>query len=194
MNKTQEIFVGEPAAAARDAIDADELAREIGGVDCSELVVRDDYLDRNGHLNAGYYAVLFDQAATTYFGRLGMGWAKIPETGISQFALTSRLIHYREVLREQPLAFAFRLLDVDARRVHFFITMSHAREGWPVAASEGVNICVNMTTRRATFWPPEFRARLQALLSVHRQKPAPPDAGKPITMQRTNARGNDREV
>ncbi|HEY3655557.1 MAG TPA: thioesterase family protein [Steroidobacteraceae bacterium] len=169
-----------------DSIDGLRLAQEVAALDYSSLVIRDDYLDRNGHLNTGYYAVLIDRAAELTFRALGMGWARIREAHVSQFSLTSRLIHYREVFRDSPLSFSFRMLDLDDKRVHFFITMLHAREGWAAAASEGVSMCIDISKRRSMAWPPAIKRRLEALLAVHRRSELPKDAGQRVAMRRAH--------
>jgi acyl-CoA thioester hydrolase len=171
---------------AGEPVDGRLLAQEVAALDYSSLVIRDDYLDRNGHLNTGFYAVLIDRAAELTFRALGMGWARIRDANFSQFSLTSRLIHYREVFRDSPLSFSFRMLDLDDKRVHFFITMLHAREGWAAAASEGVNMCIDISKRRSTAWPPSIKRRLEALLEIHRRTELPKDAGQPVTMRRTH--------
>ena len=59
-----------------------------------------------------------------------------------------------------PLDFTFQVIDFDAKRLHYFMTMLHANERWLAATSEAISICVDMTTRRSTAWPADRLERL----------------------------------
>jgi acyl-CoA thioester hydrolase len=76
------------------------------------------------------------------------------------------------------------VLDFDAKRIHYFMTMLHARERWLAATSEAISICIDMTTRRSTAWPDEQLARLRELYLVHQQRPRPAEAGRVIGIRR----------
>jgi hypothetical protein len=54
----------------------------------------------------------------------------------STFALESHLHFVREVKEGAPLRFEARLIDVDAKRLHYYQEMFHATEGYLAATYE----------------------------------------------------------
>ena len=149
-----------------------------------DFVVAPEHIDPNGHMNVGYYSVLFDKALDLPWEVLGMGYTSIAASGCSTFALETHVTYQRELHEGDPLDFTFRLLDFDAKRIHAFMTMLHARERWLAATSEAISICIDMTTRRSTTWPDDQLARLRAVHTAHSQRPRPPEVGRVIGIRR----------
>src|SRR6185295_10359819 len=102
----------------------------------------------------------------------------------STFTLESHVTYQREVHEGDPLDFTFQLIDFDAKRIHYFMTMLHARERWLAATSESISICIDMTTRRSTSWPEDRLTRLQALHEAHSLRPRPSEVGRSIGIRR----------
>ena len=162
-----------------------DIAQAIDGIRYAGFAVLPEYIDRNNHMNIGYYSVIFDKALDTPWEMLGLGSVGIGPTGRSSFALENHVTYQREVREGDPLDFTFQLIDFDAKRIHYFMTMLHARERWLAATSESISICIDMTTRRSTTWPEDRLARLQALHEAHSARPRPPEVGRSIGIRRT---------
>jgi len=167
-----------------DAIDGQALAAEIDALDYSALRVQPEYIDLNGHMNVGYYTVLFDRALDLPWARLGIYSALILETGKSSFALESHLTYKQELKEGDPIAFDFQLLDFDAKRIHYFLRMWHAERRYLAATCEQLSICVDMRTRRSTAWPESAIELITALHAAHQSRPRPPEAGRAIGIRR----------
>jgi acyl-CoA thioester hydrolase len=148
------------------------------------FAVLPEYIDPNGHMNVGYYSVLFDRALDLPWEILGLGYSSIEASGRSSFALETHVTYQRELREGDPLDFTFQLLDFDAKRIHHFMTMLHARERWLAATSESISICIDMTTRRSTTWPEDRFARLRAVHAAHSRRPRPPEVGRVIGIRR----------
>jgi acyl-CoA thioester hydrolase len=161
-----------------------DIAQAVDRIRYSGLVVLPTYIDPNGHMNIGYYSVLFDKALDLPFEMLGLGSSSIEQTGRSSFALESHVTYQREVHEGDALDFTFQLIDFDEKRMHYFMTMLHARERWLAATSESISICIDMTTRRSTIWPEDRLARLRALHEAHSQRPRPAEIGRVIGIRR----------
>lgn len=161
-----------------------DLVHAIDTLGYGGFAVAPEYIDPNGHMNVGYYSVLFDKALDLPWEILGLGYAGIKASGRSSFALETHVTYQRELREADPLDFTFRLLDFDARRIHYFMTMLHARERWLAATSESISICIDMTTRRSTTWPDEQMVRLRVLHTAHSQRPQPPEVGRTIGIRR----------
>jgi acyl-CoA thioester hydrolase len=168
----------------RRMIDATAIAAEIDAIDYSALSIRPEFIDANGHLNVGYYNLLFDKALDLPWARLGIYSGLILASGYSSFALETHMTYQRELKFGDPLDFSLLLLDFDAKRIHYFLTMRHRHERWVAATCEQISTCVDMNTRRSTAWPGEALARITALHSAHRARPRPPEVGRAIGIRR----------
>jgi acyl-CoA thioester hydrolase len=161
-----------------------DIAQAIDGIRYSGFAVPPEYIDPNGHMNVGYYSVIFDKALDIPWDMLGLGTRSIEETGRSSFALETHVTYQNELREGDPLDFTFQLIDFDAKRIHFFMTMLHARERWLAATSESISICIDMTTRRSATWPEDRLARLRALHEAHARRPRPAEIGRVIGIRR----------
>src|SRR5262245_44407956 len=127
-----------------------QIVDTVDRLDYSGFAVQSDYIDANGHMNVGYYTLLFDKALDLPWAALGLYSAILLQTGRSTFALECHLTYQRELVLGDPLKFGFRLLDYDAKRVHYFMQMYHATEQYLAATCEQLSICMDMKTRRST--------------------------------------------
>jgi acyl-CoA thioester hydrolase len=164
--------------------DHSSLAHTIDTLGYEGYAVLPEYLDRNGHMNVGYYSVIFDQALDRPWELLGLGYDNIVINGHSSFALESHVTFQRELRLDDPLDFTFQIIDMDAKRIHYYMTMLHRRERWLAATLESISMCINMNTRRSSTWPDEPLARLQAVFEVHRQRPRAAEVGRTIGIRR----------
>lgn len=167
-----------------------DLVHAIDSLTYEDFAVPPQYLDRNGHMNIGYYSVIFDQALDRPWPLLGLGYDNIAadgKSGHSTFALESHVTYQREVREGDPLDFTFQVVDVDAKRIHYFMTMLHRRERWLAATLESISMCIDMTTRRSAPWPDESAARLQSVFEAHRQRPRPAEVGRTVGIRRKSA-------
>jgi acyl-CoA thioester hydrolase len=143
--------------------------------------VQQDWIDYNGHMNVGYYHVVFDIAAESFFHFLGLTPEFREANGASTFALESHLNFLREVKAGDMLRFEARLIDHDAKRIHFYQEMFHADEGYCAASYESVSAYVSMETRRTAAMPEALQQRLAAIKAAHAVLPRPWQLGHAIT-------------
>lgn len=143
--------------------------------------VQQDWIDYNGHMNVGYYHVVFDIAAEPFFHYLGLTPEFRKANGGSTFALESHLNFLREVKAGDMLRFEARLVDYDAKRIHFYQEMFHADQGYCAASYESVSSYVSMETRRTAPMPQVLQDRLAAVKAAHAVLPRPWQLGHAIT-------------
>jgi len=144
-------------------------------------VVKPEWIDYNGHLNVGYYHVAFDLAADVFFEFLGLTPQFRRTHGCTTFALEAHLNFLREVREGDPLRFEARLLDCDAKRIHFYQEMFHASEGYLAASTESLSAYVSQETRRTAPMPAELQARLAEVRKAHAVLPRPWQIGHVIS-------------
>ena len=144
-------------------------------------VVRPEWIDYNGHMNVGYYHVAFDVAADEFFEFLGLTPEFRREHRCTTFALEAHLNFLREVKEGDRLRFEARLLEHDAKRIHFYQEMFHATEGYLAASSESLSAYVSQETRRTAPMPEVLSARLAAVHATHASLPRPWQIGHVIS-------------
>jgi acyl-CoA thioester hydrolase len=143
-------------------------------------VVRPEWIDHNGHLNMGYYLVVFDLATDAWLHYVGLDATHRDAHEVTTFCLEAHVTYHREVRAGDPLRFATRLLAHDAKRIHYFHEMYHADEGYLAATNELMTLHVSRTTRRGSPMAPAIQQRLARIQAVHASVPPPPQAGRRI--------------
>jgi acyl-CoA thioester hydrolase len=165
-------------------IDAATLTAQLDGLDCGVQVLP-EYIDPNGHLNIGYYGVVAEKALVRACSLLGIGWDLIEREGKNIFALESHITYQRELKLGDTLHFAYRILDFDAKRLHYFLRVEHATERWLAATLEVIGLCVDLKTRRSTDWPAAALETFTAVHALQRGRPIPAEVGRVIGIRRS---------
>ena len=156
-------------------------------LDAGEATVRPEWIDYNGHMNVAYYVLAIDNALDRVFDALGVGEAWVKRTNMSFFVAEAHVTYAREVKEGDRLRFSFQMLGMDAKRLHYFMTMHHAQEGFLSATSEQIALHVDLGARKSAEMAGDVRERFEALMAGHRGLPVPPQAGRVIGIRRTGA-------
>ncbi len=146
-----------------------------------------EWIDYNGHMNVAFYVLAFDKALDQVFDLLDIGEAYVQRTGDSAFVLQNHVAYLAELKLQDPIRVTFQLLDWDAKRVHYFMQMYHATEGFLSATAEQVMMHVSLETRRSSPFPAEAQAKLAAMQEAHKLLPRPQGAGAGIGIRRNTA-------
>lgn len=143
-----------------------------------------EWIDYNGHMNVAYYVLAFDHATDCLLDHIGLdATAREREQG-SVFTLELHVGYLRELMEGAPIRASVQLLDVDAKRIHYFQSLYHAEEGWVAATCEQILLYMDMNTRRSAAMPAGILAVLETLLEEHRTLPVPEQAGRVIGIRR----------
>src|SRR6266508_4534512 len=86
-------------------------------------VVRPEWIDNIGHMNMGYYLVVFDLATDEWMRRVGLDAAHRRAREVTTFCLEAHVTYHREVREGDPLRFTTRLLAHDTKRMHYIHEM-----------------------------------------------------------------------
>ena len=153
----------------------------------SVMQIEPAWIDYNGHLNMAYYNVMFDRAIDELWLNLGIGPGYMKERHGSTFTAECHVRYLREIHLGDPVQITIHLVAADEKRLHTFEELRHATEGWVSATSENMTIYINMTARKTAPFPPDIRARIQAVTDSHAAVPRPEGIGRKIAMpERTN--------
>ena len=141
-------------------------------------VVRPEWIDHNGHMNMGYYVVVFDLATDAFLSWVGLDEAYRRARGVTTFCLEAHVTYHREVRAGDPLRFTTLLLGRDAKRIHYFHEMRHAREGYLAATNELMSLHVSEASRRGAPMTDAVAARLAEIQRAHDALPRPSQIGR----------------
>ena len=140
--------------------------------------VRPEWIDHNGHMNMGYYVVVFDLATDEFFRWFGLDEEHRRARRVTTFALEAHVTYHREVREGDPLRFTTLLLAHDAKRVHYLHQMYHAEQDYLAATNELISLHVSEETRRGAPMAPEVLDRLRRVQAAHDRLPRPPQVGR----------------
>jgi acyl-CoA thioester hydrolase len=142
--------------------------------------VRAEWIDNNHHMNMGYYVVVFDLATDAWLDWVGLDADHRRARRVTTFCLEAHVTYHREVRDGDPLRFTTRLLGFDAKRIHYFHEMYHAKAGYLAATNELMSLHVSQNTRRGAPMAPEVLDHLARIQKAHDALPHPPQVGRVI--------------
>lgn len=145
--------------------------------------VNPDWVDYNQHMTEAAYLTAFGWASDALFRYIGDDEA-YRLAGHSFYTVETHINFEREVAVNEPLRFTTQLLDVDAKRMHFFHAMYHGETGTRLATTEQMLVHVEMTEGRSAPILPSVSEALEAVLASHRNLPAPPEVGSVMKIKR----------
>ena len=148
-----------------------------------ELTVLPQWIDYNGHMNVAYYVLAFDQGVDALMGYIGITPDYIKHRQASTFTLEMHVSYIRELHLGDRLRLNCQLLDFDAKRLHYFLQMHHAEDGYLAAVSEQIMVHVDLETRRSSEFPNDISLALTSLMNNHRHLSQPDQTGSIIRIR-----------
>jgi len=150
----------------------------------STMRVEPAWIDYNGHMNMAYYHVLFDRAVDEAFNMVGLGYEYVQERNASYFAAEVHTVYRRELKANDLVRVTLQLLDHDEKRIHYYMEIRHAAEGWIAASCENLSLHVDMATRKVVPFPKDIQANLDVMRSAHVRLSKPAGIGRVIGIRR----------
>jgi acyl-CoA thioester hydrolase len=138
------------------------------------------WIDYNGHVNMAYYQVLFDRAVEEGFSHVGLGSDYLEKRRASYFAAEVHTLYRRELTIRDTVRVTLQLIDFDEKRLHFYMEIRHATDGWVAATSENLALHVDMGTRKAAPFPDDVANNLAVMKAAHSRLARPPALGSVI--------------
>jgi len=148
----------------------------------STMRIEPAWIDDNGHLNRAYYHVLFDRAVEEGFGVFGLGAEDSEERGASVVAAEAHVLYRRELKARDPVRVTLHLIDHDETRIHVYMELRHAGEGWVSASCEQLSLHVDGASRTAVPFPEDILRNLSVMKAAHGRLARPEALGRVIGM------------
>ncbi len=152
-------------------------------LDQFSATVKPEWIDHNGHMNMGYYMVVFDFATDEFMEFVHLTRAHRKKFNVTTFSLEGHITYNREIGAGAPMRFTTQLLDFDAKRFHYIHHMYHATEGYLAATNELMSLHVSEETRRSAPMEPDILERLAAIKQAHGALPENPYTGRIIGLK-----------
>jgi len=146
-----------------------------------------EWIDYNGHMNVAFYNLAFDKAVDEFFDLIDIGVDYVERTNCSAFILESHIHYLQEVVEGDPLRFTIQLLDLDKKRVHYYLEMFHGTEGYLAATSEQILIHLDLGTRRTSEFPEDAQNKMFELFELHKLAEIPERVGHTIGIRRKSS-------
>ncbi|MDH3595468.1 MAG: L-carnitine dehydrogenase [Rhodospirillales bacterium] len=140
-----------------------------------------EWVDYNGHMSEACFLTAFGWASDALFRYVGIDEA-YRAAGHSFYTVESHINFLREASTGEPLSFTTQLLGLDEKRLHFFHAMFHGRTGALLATTEQMLLHVDMNAAKTAPIAPEVHEALAAVWAVHRDLPAPEQAGRRMSV------------
>lgn len=139
-----------------------------------------EWIDENGHLNMAYFNVIFEKGLDEALMQLGLTPEYYASGRGTIFVGEAHLRYRREVKLGMAVRVTLQLIDYDEKRLHFYMEMRHANEGWLACTSEVMMLHVDPSERRVAPFPTEILNEIAVMKSAHASLPKPEGLGSQI--------------
>lgn len=146
-------------------------------------VVRSEWIDFNGHMNAGYYMVAFDDAISPWSRFYGMTDQHRAHHGVTTFSAENHITYERELREGTEIGITTQLLGYDRKRIHAFQVMYDLASGTEAATNEVMSLHISEATRRVSEMHDEVFERLGQVWERHRTLPWPRQARRVMNVR-----------
>lgn len=143
-------------------------------------VVEPGWVDANGHMMDGYYAVAFGLASWNVQDALGMDADYRARTGCTLYTAEAHIVYLSELKEAQAIRIQTQLLGVDTKRIRIFHRMLDAAGGNDAATMELMVLHFDQRAGATAVFPDDLRASLAAIADDHATLPMPSQAGRSV--------------
>jgi len=144
--------------------------------------VPEEWIDYNGHMNEGYYAVVFSHAADAVMLLLGVTPDYIKKTELTFFTVEAHTRFLKEVQLGTELAVRLQVLGVREKKVQIWYTMSEGDDGPEVATMESLWLFYDGKAGKVGPIASEVRRKIDDLVAAQGDLPSPDGSGRQITL------------
>jgi acyl-CoA thioester hydrolase len=141
------------------------------------VVVPEQWIDINGHMNATHYGLVIYDAHVEFTRVIGLGDDYVARTNCGKAVLASHMVYEREIALGDRLEVRSWLLAVDDKRLHFFHELFNATKGCRAATSEQVDIHIDLRARRSSPLPEDLRRALRQRVRANLAQTRPDGVG-----------------
>jgi len=151
-----------------------------------EFEIPAEWVDYNDHLNDACHAIAFSRAGDVFMERVGLGAAGRAATGRTIYTLGLVIRYLAEARLSERVAVDIQVLEIDEKRMRFWLEARRVDDAVLISTSEQVLICVERSGERprAAEFPPDVAVKLRAIAADHAHLAPPPEAGEGLALRR----------
>jgi acyl-CoA thioesterase FadM len=138
--------------------------------------VREEWIDYNGHLHDGCYAVVLSEANEVMFADLELSEDYRVETGRAMYTVECHIRFLAESKRGEVLEASTILVSADPKRMRVHTLLSRD-DGTPIATGEFFYLHVDEAAGGVTAMPDDRWRLVEALLTAHASLDRPAHLG-----------------
>jgi len=139
-----------------------------------EKVVPHEWQDLNGHVNVRHYLELYDAASWPRLAEFGLDASVFLERRQGLFDLEHHLWYLDELHVGDTVTVHWRFVARTVKRFHGVMFIVNRSRGRLASVFEYVSTGADLDARKTAPLPPEFAARLDALIAEHARLAWPP--------------------
>jgi len=155
-----------------------------GALPVTRLSVKPEWIDHNGHMNVAFFVLAFDEATDAIYEGWGIGLDYPQVSGCSVFTLGMNVDYRAELFSGDAIDISTQLVDMDAKRLHYYHRVYKAGTGEHCASNECLVMNVDLATRRSAEFAPPLREKLEAVHRRHAELGEPPGFGRTLEIRR----------
>tara|TARA_Y100000766_G_C18761122_1_gene533464 strand:- start:5 stop:499 length:495 start_codon:yes stop_codon:yes gene_type:complete len=155
------------------------------GLHLGEQVVLKEWIDYNNHMNVAFYVLAFDRGVDRLMDTVGITSSYINQQNNSMFTLEMRVHYLKELLAGDVFYITCQLLDLDSKRIHYFLRMYNQKEGFLAAESEQLMMHINLESRKSISFPKSIKNNLTNIFDAHKKLIQPDKVSQKIGIRRT---------
>ena len=149
------------------------------------LIVLNQWIDYNGHMNVAYYTLAFDKALDFFFEDvLNIGPSFVEKNKEGPFALKASYNYFSELLESESFFVDLSILDFDSKRVHVFGEMRKDKSLELSAVFETVLMNMDLSARKVKQYPDRVLGLFKLFKESLDQDKIPLEIGKKITLKK----------
>lgn len=150
------------------------------------LTIKPEWIDHNGHMNVAYYVLVFDQSLDVLLDNIELTRAYRSQSGNTVYVLETHVCYLQEVKEGDLVDISCRVIDCDEKRIHLYLEMHHATDGFLAATSEQMIFHIDASGPKATPMPQHILDNLRTLKATHSALAEPEKLGSSIGIRRKN--------
>lgn len=140
------------------------------------------WIDANGHMNDGYYAVAFSDATWRVQDYLGMDAHYRAQTGGTLYSVEAHFTWEKELLLGQRIHTESLILGADEKRLRLFQSLMASDDNAVAATMDLMLLHVTQDegSVRTSPFPPGISAAVQEVVTAHAKIERPAQAGRKV--------------
>jgi acyl-CoA thioester hydrolase len=152
---------------------------------CSEMIIPEDYLDGNGHMNMMYYTLVGNIGSRQFWDDLGLRHQLKRSEGKRSTFMLKQVLNYVHELREgEEVAIYAGLADYTPKLLHYFVYIVSKTDNRLACWDERLEISIDMAIRRSAPFDPEVLEQIERVRQKHQSTGWTPDFSGAIKLKK----------